>query len=156
MKLSRFTTLAGTALCLLTSGLAIYSYQAERELRAHESAVIDTAVNSLQHARDLTQLVGEIKFDVVQVQQWLTDISATRGFDGLNDGFDKAAEFAAKLPQDLAAADALALEIGRDDLRAALAAVQADFPAYYAAGQVMAQRYVAEGPLGGVGFRRRR
>ena len=32
----------------------------------------------------------ELKLSVVQVQQWLTDISATRGLDGLNDGFDEA------------------------------------------------------------------
>ena len=34
----------------------------------------------------------QMKLDAVQVQQWLTDISATRGLDGLNDGFDMAAE----------------------------------------------------------------
>ena len=38
----------------------------------------------------------ELKLSVVQVQQWLTDISATRGLDGLNDGFDEA-EKSAKL-----------------------------------------------------------
>ena len=31
----------------------------------------------------------DIEMDVVQVQQWLTDISATRAKDGLNDGFDE-------------------------------------------------------------------
>jgi len=30
----------------------------------------------------------ELKYSVSQVQQWLQDISATRGFNGLNDGFD--------------------------------------------------------------------
>ncbi len=30
----------------------------------------------------------QLKIAVVQVQQWLTDISATRGLDGLDDGFD--------------------------------------------------------------------
>jgi methyl-accepting chemotaxis protein len=31
----------------------------------------------------------DLKLTVVQVQQWLTDISATRGMNGLNDGFDE-------------------------------------------------------------------
>ena len=31
-----------------------------------------------------------MKLDVVQVQQWLSDISTTRAQDGLNDGFDEA------------------------------------------------------------------
>lgn len=33
-----------------------------------------------------------MKLNVLQIQQWLTDISATRGLDGLNDGFIKAQE----------------------------------------------------------------
>ncbi len=33
-----------------------------------------------------------MKRDVVQIQQWLSDISATRGQDGLNDGLDQAEE----------------------------------------------------------------
>ncbi|MFG1488879.1 hypothetical protein ABMA58_06470, partial [Oceanospirillum sp. HFRX-1_2] len=34
----------------------------------------------------------DMQVAVIQVQQWLTDISATRGLDGLNDGFDVAEE----------------------------------------------------------------
>ena len=47
--------------------------------------------DNLQH-RDTVLLVkaGQLKLSVVQVQQWLTDISATRGLDGLADGFDEA------------------------------------------------------------------
>ena len=36
-----------------------------------------------------TSMLKEIKYHLAQVQQWLTDISATRGMDGLNDGFDE-------------------------------------------------------------------
>ena len=32
----------------------------------------------------------QMKLDVVQVQQWLSDISATRAQDGLDDGFKEA------------------------------------------------------------------
>ena len=35
-------------------------------------------------------IAREMKFDAVQVQQWLTEISATRAMDGLDDGFDEA------------------------------------------------------------------
>ncbi len=35
-------------------------------------------------------IAQQMKLDVIQVQQWLTDISATRGQDGLDDGFDEA------------------------------------------------------------------
>ena len=32
----------------------------------------------------------DMQMQVVQIQQWLTDISATRGQDGLDDGFTPA------------------------------------------------------------------
>ena len=35
-------------------------------------------------------LAKTMQLQVVQVQQWLTDISATRGQDGLDDGFKEA------------------------------------------------------------------
>ena len=31
-----------------------------------------------------------MKQDIIQVQQWISDISATRALDGLNDGIDEA------------------------------------------------------------------
>jgi methyl-accepting chemotaxis protein len=37
-------------------------------------------------------LAKDMQLNVVQVQQWLTDISVTRGQDGLADGFEKAEE----------------------------------------------------------------
>ena len=43
------------------------------------------------------QTLNELKFNIVQVQQWLTDISATRGLDGLNDGLDQAETHATKV-----------------------------------------------------------
>lgn len=39
----------------------------------------------------------ELKLSVVQVQQWLTDISATRAAEGFDDGLDEAAVYADKV-----------------------------------------------------------
>ena len=86
----------------------------------------------------------ELKLSVVQVQQWLTDISATRGRDGLNDGFDKAANNAEKfrtLINDLIVLDSQHAERYR--------AMLPVFNAYYDVGKQMAQAYVDEGPSGG-------
>ncbi|POF34571.1 hypothetical protein [Roseibium marinum] len=57
-----------------------------------------------------------MQFDVVRVQQWLSDISATRGPDGLNHGFDVAAEFVERFEADSSAATALAEKPGYSDL----------------------------------------
>jgi len=35
----------------------------------------------------------EIKQDIIQIQQWLTDIAATRAAKGYDDGFDQAEKY---------------------------------------------------------------
>ena len=86
----------------------------------------------------------EIKLAVVQVQQWLTDISATRGRDGLNDGFDEAENNAKKFA---ALIDELqTLDSAHADRYQAMLPV---FAAYYSTGKRMAQAYIDDGPAGG-------
>ena len=50
---------------------------------------------------------SDLKHDTTQVQQWLTDISATRGLNGLNDGFDLAAQYREHFETTIAALKAL-------------------------------------------------
>ncbi len=86
----------------------------------------------------------QLKIAVIQVQQWLTDISATRGQDGLNDGFDEAAAAAAefkKLTQELIELDP---QHRQDYLR-----MQGSFEDYYQVGRQMAQAYIDHGPSSG-------
>jgi methyl-accepting chemotaxis protein len=66
-------------------------------------AAADTVANQ---SIALIQTAKEIELDVVQVQQFLSDISATRGQDGLDDGFKEAQRFAEKFDHDVAAATA--------------------------------------------------
>jgi methyl-accepting chemotaxis protein len=93
--------------------------------------------------------VGEVKTDVYQVWQWLTDISATRGLDGLNDGFDEAAANAEKFAADVALAREMATALELDEVIQALDKVEAAFGPFYATGQKMADAYIADGPAGG-------
>jgi methyl-accepting chemotaxis protein len=85
-----------------------------------------------------------IKLAVVQVQQWLTDISATRGRDGLNDGFDEA-ENNARLFHSLIE-QLITLDEGRADRYRGMIPV---FDAYYETGKKMARAYIDDGPEGG-------
>ena len=93
--------------------------------------------------------VKEIKTDVIQVQQWLTDISATRGLDGLNDGYDEAKAHAEKFREEAAAAKELAEGLGLQSVVQAIGEMETAFEPYYRTGIQMAQAYVAEGPSGG-------
>lgn len=86
----------------------------------------------------------ELKLSVVQVQQWLTDISATRGRDGLNDGFDEAANNAEKFRTLID--DLIVLDSEHAERYQAMLPV---FNAYYDVGKQMAQTYIDEGPSGG-------
>jgi len=89
-------------------------------------------------------MAKDMQFSVAQVQQWLTDISATRGLDGLNDGFDEAKTHAQRFRVLLS--DLSALDVAHKAQYTELGMV---FERYYQAGQKMAQAYVAAGPSGG-------
>ena len=108
----------------------------------------DRSVSDMQEAKEYgvngALLGNRIQFDVVQVQQWLTDISATRAQDGLNDGMEVAAEFAADF---YLATDEL--EALRPNLAPELADLRAVFAEYHATGELMAQAYIDGGPAEG-------
>ncbi|MBF0333157.1 MAG: hypothetical protein HQL40_05835, partial [Alphaproteobacteria bacterium] len=91
----------------------------------------------------------EIKADIIQVQQWLTDISATRGLDGLNDGFDEAKTYADSFAAHVAEARGQAKALGLPQVAAVLDRMEKDFGPYYETGRKMAQAYIDHGPAGG-------
>jgi len=89
-------------------------------------------------------LAGRIKFHTVQVQQWLTDISATRAQDGLNDGFDEAENHAVLFRDSVEKFAQI-----RPELREQMNEIMAAFNPYYATGKRMAQSYIDNGPAEG-------
>ena len=97
----------------------------------------------------LAVLMKDIQLDVVQVQQWITDISATRGLPGFDDGFGEAANFAQKFHEDVARARELATALGLNEVVTALNETEAAFGPFYEEGVKMGETYVAEGPEAG-------
>jgi methyl-accepting chemotaxis protein len=98
---------------------------------------------------ELSLLVKDVRYDVVQVQQFLTDISATRGLDGLDDGPKLAADAAAAFEADSTQALELAKSIGFEEAVTDLNQSRLAFPSYYKTGQEMSAAYVSAGPLVG-------
>ena len=96
----------------------------------------------------LSMLSKELQIDVIQVQQWVTDISATRGLNGLNDGLDQAAEFASKFDSDMSSLKLHAEKINQPKLLEILKTIEGDCPPYYSTGRKMAEAYIANGPSG--------
>lgn len=86
----------------------------------------------------------ELKLSVVQVQQWLTDISATRAAEGFDDGYEEAEGWAQSFGQQLEELKEL-----NPDREAEYEAIRTSFADYYATGKKMAQAYIDGGPDAG-------
>jgi methyl-accepting chemotaxis protein len=86
----------------------------------------------------------QLEVNVIQIQQWFTDISATRGLDGLDDGQTKAADNYAAARRHLDNLKTL-----HPQWQSALQKVGRNLDAYYRAGEKMAQAYIDGGPQGG-------
>ena len=119
----------------------------EQRRQLDQVSVASTAVAS--DAMALMRTAKDVQLDIVQVQQFLSDVSATRAQDGLDDGFTEAQRFAAKFDQDLPVAIHLAAKMGRTELGSLLSESAAAFRTYYRSGVAMAQAYVAGGASAG-------
>lgn len=147
IKAKIFWTIS-VALVLSWSVLAI----AVSDLRAQSRALSEGAArtNAVRTGNvPLLITIGAIRTDVIQVQQWLTDISATRGRPGFDDGFAEAAGYAERFARDVDEARVLATDIGQTEVLGALDEIEAAFGPFYAGGQKMAQAYIDFGPEGG-------
>ena len=105
---------------------------------------------SIERSEDLVvplqRAVLDVRFDAVQVQQFLSDVSATRGQDGLDDGFKSADEFAVRFIADADAAIDLSRKLDRQDMVKVLSSAKSNFPEFYNLGKKMAAAYVSGGP----------
>ncbi len=112
------------------------------DIRFDVAVKISTEMDYAMQAKDLQR-------NVVQVQQFLSDISATRGQDGLDDGFAEAKmnrdEFVEGMKRFRARFDGE----GAQSQVALVDKVVVDFNVYYDAGVTMAQAYVRGGAAEG-------
>ncbi len=149
MKTSTLVLLAFNLVLILFAGASYKIYTSFQDIEKQVQSAADTTARVIDLNFELSQTIKDIKFDVVQVQQWLTDISATRGFDGLNDGKDKATEFAKSFKQDTEKARELAQKLDLTEVVTAIDGIEQAFPPYYETGNKMADAYIAAGAEGG-------
>ena len=91
------------------------------------------------------QLAQEMNLNVVQVQQWLTDISATGAAEGLDDGYDQAEQNAQAFRKGLEQFRQMFQQENDTEGLAQLADLEQTFAAYYEQGKLLAQAYVEQG-----------
>ncbi|SCA56126.1 putative Methyl-accepting chemotaxis receptor/sensory transducer [Candidatus Terasakiella magnetica] len=124
----------------LISGVIVKGYNSDQSEASHYTNDI---------VLPLSQTALKLQIDVIQVQQWLTDISATRGLDGLNDGFDEAEAAAQSFSNHLSIAKELAVQGKLSKLTNELSTAEKHFEPYYLMGKKMAEGYIAGGPAEG-------
>ena len=107
----------------------------------------------LQHVRDesvaFAMTAKDMEANVTQIQQFLSDISATRAQDGLNDGFKAAEEHYKDFNTDLAKFEQLFAAKGNQKGVENSKQIRGNFDAFYANGVKMAQAYIDGGPAMG-------
>lgn len=101
----------------------------------------------IQNSKHLNEVVystyrysKEISINVLNVWQWLTDISATRGLDGLDDGFENAELYSNQLKEQISQLKSI-----RADKVKELENIEAIFDEYYIVGKKMANGYINGG-----------
>ena len=100
----------------------------------------------------LLALAADARVEVVQVQQFLSDISATRGQDGLDDGLGEAEKQAKALDKTLDEMSRLAAVMKDAELASRIKVVKSALPGYWDIGSKMAALYVEGGPESGNKF----
>ena len=101
---------------------------------------------TLNESLPFSKLALEMQINVIQVQQWLTDISATRAKDGLDDGFDEAESSYNKILKGLNKFNTHYIE--KNDIQGLekIESLKTDVDEYYRVGKLMAQAYIDGGP----------
>ena len=146
----RTRVILGTVLILafVVSGTG-FTFVSVREQRIALDGVGLAADTVANRSIALTKAAKDIKLDIIQVQQFLTDISATRAQDGLDDGFKDAEEFAGRFKHDTETAVGLAESLRRPEMTRLLTETKAVFTPYYDTGRRMAQGYIDGGAAQG-------
>ncbi|MCU7905869.1 MAG: methyl-accepting chemotaxis protein [Candidatus Thiodiazotropha sp. (ex Epidulcina cf. delphinae)] len=142
MSLSNYTIvtrawiLLGSISSILITGIIVVWLQ--------NASVLSTTDTLVNHDYEYQLKVLDLQLNIVQVQQWLTDISATRGRDGLDDGYAEAEKHATRIG--VLIEEASILDSDNADFYLEM---QISFDNYYQTGKKMAGLYIAQGPSGG-------
>lgn len=101
----------------------------------------------LMNSRAGVRISNNFEKNVIQIQQWLTDISATRGAEGFDDGYKEAAAHFEKAMSDLSFLKEKKYLSDEDYTK-----IVSGLSDFYTTGKKMADLYVKEGPIAGNAF----
>ncbi len=129
-------------ICLLFVLAGLFAYSKNRTtMEVLNSAQIEVLPHTLNFI--------ELKRDIEQIQQWLTDISATRAAKGYDDGFKEAEAFYQDALKRLDHAIVEHEKYGEEEMVSLLKKMVTSLNDYYNVGKKMAQTYIDGGPESG-------
>ncbi len=139
IRLKVIIALTVMLLGMLCTGVTIFlTLRAQQPLLARAEAGVRRMNGNMV---PLVQSIDGLKLDVAQVQQFLTDASATHHLDS----FDDADVWARKFAADMRDARRQAAALGMTETVRVLDGMAGQFPGYYALGRKMAHVYIASG-----------
>jgi methyl-accepting chemotaxis protein/methyl-accepting chemotaxis protein-2 (aspartate sensor receptor) len=116
-------------------------------------SIFNKSSDNFHHIHDIeTELLIhslELKYNVAQVQQWLTDISATRGAEGYDDGYKEAENYSKLFFKNLESLEKIAIKDNNQKLNDTLKKTAEHFKEFYHIGKTMADKYIKLGPAAG-------
>jgi methyl-accepting chemotaxis protein len=97
---------------------------------------------------ELLSATKDIKYNIAQVQQWLTDISATRGAEGFDDGFTEAEAYSKEVKKNISTLRSYEnfMDSGFSNT---VSTLSQNFDKFYSVGKQMANIYIKDGPSAG-------
>ena len=134
----------GSALIILFI-LSLNSILTYINISSVKHLITEKRTEILPHAFNFT----ELKVDVLQVQGWLTDISATRAQEGFDDGFDEAKKYYDEANKLLDHVISEHEAYNEPQMVQELKEFKTDFATYYQIGIKMANSYIKDGPSEG-------
>ncbi len=116
------------------------------------SGLKNTNIKNLERNFAYYRHSQRIRLNVVQIQQYLSDIGATRGEDGLADGLTEAEKNYKKLLEEIENEKKLAIQYNNPELIKTLDDIKTFSDIYYATGVKMANLYIHQGTKAGNAF----
>ncbi len=143
IKFKLIAALSVLALIISANSAFIWLTARDQNLRLSDGRA--RYVATAGQAANLVVLIKDMELLMVEVQQYLSDVSATRARDGLDTGFKNAQYNADQFALRAIGARSVAKELGRVDIVEAIDQAQALFKPYYFLGKEMAQAYIDGG-----------
>lgn len=137
IRIKLFIAFAMLCCFFVISGFVVNNYNKTtiKDLESIETATLPHMLN-----------FNEIKIDVIQIQQWLTDISATRATEGYDDGFGEAENYYKDAVNRIDRAITEHEKRGDKEQVALFNETKISLNDYYNMGKEMAQAYIDGGP----------